>query len=56
MKQLIEVHDLLDSSYANGKKAMEYLKTIRPDVDVEVYTLVGQKGKTDMIKVRIPGA
>ncbi|MDR7811593.1 DUF1177 domain-containing protein [Lacrimispora sp.] len=56
MKQLIEVHDLLDSSYANGKGAMEYLKTIRPDADVEVYTLVGQKGKTDMIKVRIPGA
>ncbi len=28
MKQLIEVHDLLDSSYANGKGAMEYLKTI----------------------------
>lgn len=26
MKQLIEVHDLLDSSYANGKGAMEYLK------------------------------
>ncbi|MGC6174200.1 DUF1177 domain-containing protein [Lacrimispora sp. 38-1] len=55
MKQLIEVYDLLDSSYASGKQVEQYLKGIRSDADVEVYTLEGPKGKTDMVKVRIPG-
>ncbi|MDK2968754.1 DUF1177 family protein, partial [Lacrimispora sp.] len=55
MKQLIEVYDLLDSSYASGKQVERYLKGIRSDADVEVYTLEGPKGKTDMVKVRIPG-
>ncbi|GLB28702.1 hypothetical protein LAD12857_06250 [Lacrimispora amygdalina] len=56
MKQLIEVYDLLDSSYASGKQVEGYLKGIRSDADVEVYTLKGPKGKTDMVKVRIPGS
>ena len=56
MKQLIEVFDLLDSSYASGKQVERYLKGIRSDADVEVYTLEGPKGKTDMVKVRIPGS
>ncbi len=55
MKQLIEVYDLLDSSYASGKQVESYLKGIRSDANVEVYTLEGPKGKTDMVKVRIPG-
>lgn len=55
MKQLIEVYDLLDSSYASGIQVESYLKGIRSDADVEVYTLEGPKGKTDMVKVRIPG-
>jgi hypothetical protein len=55
MKQLIEVYDLLDSRYASGKQVESYLKGIRSDADVEVYTLEGPKGKTDMVKVRIPG-
>lgn len=55
MKQLIEVYDLLDSSYASGKQVESYLKGIRSDADVEIYTLEGPKGKTDMVKVRIPG-
>lgn len=56
MKQLIEVFDLLDSSYASGKQVESYLKGIRSDADIEVYTLEGPKGKTDMVKVRIPGS
>lgn len=56
MKQLIEVFDLLDSSYASGKQVESYLKGIRNDADIEVYTLEGPKGKTDMVKVRIPGS
>jgi len=55
MKQLIEVYDLLDSSYASGKQVEGYLRGIRSDAEVEVYTLEGPKGKTDMVKVRIPG-
>ncbi len=55
IKQLIELYDLLDAADASGEKAMAYLKGIAPDCNVEVYPLEGPQGKTDMIKVRIPG-
>lgn len=55
LKQLIELTDILDSSTASGASVLEYLKSIRADVDAETYVLTGPKGKTDMVKVRIPG-
>ena len=55
IKQLIELFDILDSGNASGKKVIEYLTSIRPDADVETYELAGKQGKTDMVKVRIPG-
>lgn len=55
IKQIIEAYDLLDSSYVTGEKVKDYLLSIRPDADVEVYPLTGPKGTTDMLKVRIPG-
>ena len=32
-----------------------YFKSIKPDADVEVKTIYGDKGKTDLVKVTIPG-
>lgn len=55
IKQLIEVFDLLDSSTANGKEVEQYLKSVNPDANTEVFTLNGARGKTDMVRVNIPG-
>lgn len=55
IKQLIEVFDLLDSSTACGADIADYLRGIDPKADVEVSPLVGPRGKTDMVKIRIPG-
>jgi len=55
IKQIIEAYDLLDDSYVTGEKVKDYLLSIRPDANIEVYPLVGPKGTTDMLKVRIPG-
>ncbi|MBR3200773.1 MAG: DUF1177 domain-containing protein [Mogibacterium sp.] len=57
MKQILEIYDILDSIYANGAAMEEYLRVIDPDADIDVYELKGENGdgKTDMIKIRIPG-
>lgn len=55
IKQVIELFDILDSSTASGAAVETYLKTVNPQANVEVYPLVGPKGSTDMIKIRIPG-
>lgn len=56
LKQIMEAYEVLDSSTVNGKAVEAYLKSIKPDADVEVYELQGPKGTTDMVKVRIPGS
>lgn len=56
LKQIMEAYEVLDSSTVTGKDVETYLKSIRPDANVEVYELKGPKGTTDMVKVRIPGA
>ena len=55
MKQIIEAYEVLDSSYVTGEAVKKYLQGIKEDADIEVYELVGPKGSTDMLKVRIPG-
>jgi hypothetical protein len=55
IKQLIEVYDILDSSTASGEQVAAYLKGIKPDANIEVYTITGPRGSTDMVKLRIPG-
>lgn len=56
IKQLLEVYDILDDSNASGKRVEEYLHKIKADGDIKVYPLIGPKGKTDMVKVRIAGS
>lgn len=55
IKQIIEAFDILDSASASGEQVKAYLHSIKADANVEVYELKGPKGKTDMLKVRIPG-
>lgn len=56
IKQLIELFDILDDTNASGERVAQYLRGIKADADIEVYPLIGNEGKTDMIKIRIPGA
>lgn len=54
-KQMIEVYDILDDIHANGSKVADYLKAIKADADIQVKTIHGDKGKTDLVKITIPG-
>lgn len=54
-KQLIEVYDLLDDIAAGGERVAAYLRGIREDAETEVSEIYGDKGKTDLIKITIPG-
>ena len=55
IKQIIEVYDILDDINASGKRVEEYLRRIKPDADIEVYTVNGKKGSTDIIKIKVQG-
>lgn len=54
MKQVIEVIELLDSAKVSGKDVAAFLKARGLD-NVTVKTLRGEKGKTDFVRVKIPG-
>ena len=57
IKQIIELFDVLDTSTVDGNAVRDYLLSVNPAADVEVYPITGPKGEsTDMVKVRIPGA
>jgi Protein of unknown function (DUF1177) len=55
LKQVIEIYELLDSPRANGERVASLLKE-RGIHGVEVVPIQGEKGKTDSIKVWIPGS
>lgn len=55
LKQVLEAYDLLDDGGVTGEKVAEYLRGIKEDADIDVYELEGERGTTDMLKVRIPG-
>jgi hypothetical protein len=54
LKQVIEIYELLDSAEVNGETVASLLKKRGVD-EVEVKSIRGEKGKTDSIKVWIPG-
>lgn len=54
LKQVVEVADLLDSAYVDGKIVKKKLEE-RGLNDIEVERLTGKKGHTDFIKIIIPG-
>lgn len=55
IKQLIEISDLLDDPYVDGKKITDYLHVICADANISIHTIRGEKGKTDEVKIVIPG-
>ena len=54
MRQVLDVYERLDRADASGEKMEEYLRHLGAE-EVEVTTIEGPKGKTDMIRVTIPG-
>ena len=56
IRQVMDVYDVLDTSTVDGNTVKDYLLSVNPNADVEVYPITGPKGEsTDMVKVRIPG-
>lgn len=55
LKHLMELYEILDDPKASGEKVKEYLLQVNPQADVETYPVHGEKGHTDMIRVRVPG-
>ena len=53
-KQVIDIMELLDDANINGEKVKEFLSGFGID-HIEVFPLTGPKGKTDFIKILIPG-
>lgn len=54
MRQIMDVYDLVDRSDASGVLMEEYMRSLGAE-DVQVTTIEGPKGKTDMIRITIPG-
>ena len=55
LKQVIEIYELLDDAKVTGERMASLLKE-RGLNDVEVRTIRGERGKTDSIKIWIPGS
>lgn len=54
MRQILDVYELLDRADASGVMMEEYMRSLGAE-DVNVTTIEGPKGKTDMIRITIPG-
>ena len=55
LKQIIDLFDILDTPAADAQQVKDYLLSVNPQADITVYPLEGPKGKTDMIRIKIPG-
>ena len=54
MRQILDVYELLDRADASGAMMEDYMRSLGAE-DVNVTTIEGPKGKTDMIRITIPG-
>ncbi|MGV9169830.1 MAG: DUF1177 domain-containing protein [Promethearchaeia archaeon] len=54
MKQIIEISDLLDSANIDGEDVKQFLAGYGAE-HIEVKTLSGEKGKTDIVKILVAG-
>ncbi|MFD1039364.1 DUF1177 domain-containing protein [Virgibacillus byunsanensis] len=55
LKYVMEMFELMDDIAVTGEKVKEYLLQISENGQIDVHTIEGKKGKTDFIKVVIPG-
>ncbi|WP_057828445.1 DUF1177 domain-containing protein [Liquorilactobacillus cacaonum] len=55
LKQVIDVKEIIDDGRVNGNEIVKLFESFH-DVDVEVTEVRGEKGKTDFVKITIPGS
>ncbi|NGP45726.1 DUF1177 domain-containing protein [Bacillaceae bacterium SIJ1] len=55
MKHVMDIYELMDDIAVTGETIKQYLSRISENGQIEVHTIEGEKGKTDFIKVTIPG-
>jgi len=55
LTQTLQVFEALDSAHANGQTVVNLLAPYARHVQVSVKTLTGPKGKTDLVRMAIPG-
>ncbi|MBC8587666.1 DUF1177 domain-containing protein [Paratissierella segnis] len=54
LKQILDVYEHVDTATASGQKMKEYMETLGAK-NIEVKTIRGEKGKTDFVRIKIPG-
>ncbi|CQR46274.1 hypothetical protein BN1058_00527 [Paraliobacillus sp. PM-2] len=55
LKHVIEMYDVMDDLAVTGEKVKNYLRKISANGEIQVQTIEGNNGKTDFVKVVIPG-
>jgi len=55
LKETIEAHELVDRGDAGGGRVAKYWKKQSDGVKTEVHTVYGEEGKTDFVKLNVPG-
>lgn len=55
LKHVMDMYELMDDIAVTGERVKEYLSSISMNGSIEVQTIQGVKGKTDFVKVVIPG-
>lgn len=55
MKQMIEIFELLDRPDASGAAVCDYFRGLYAGVQAEMTPLTTDKGKTDFVRITIPG-
>lgn len=55
LKEVVDIFDILDSSYVNGFTVKELLEKVSKKGNIEVETICTSKGSTDFIRITIPG-
>lgn len=55
MKYILDLYELLDSPSACGEQVVSFMREIDESCDVSTYSLVGDQGSTDMVRIVIAG-
>lgn len=55
LKHVMEMYEIMDDIAVTGETIKEYLSSISTNGTIEVKTIQGEKGKTDFVKVTVPG-
>lgn len=55
LKYVMEMYEIMDDIHVTGEKVKLFLTSINESAQIEVQTIEGNKGKTDFIRIVVPG-